>query len=120
MSTSFGRQFFDRQIEYLTKPDFDALVEQQYDPHAILVGFGFTIRGREALREHFKGYLARLGRLVLKSLDDYTEIEDAIFFGATVDTDQGRAKVYDIFVFKDGKAFRHFTGVISIESKPAA
>lgn len=118
MSTSFGRQFFDRQMEYLNKNDIDGLVDNQYDEQAILVSFSDTIRGREALRQYFKGYVEKLGKLELKSIDNFVEIEDAIFFQATMDTVFGRSQVYDIFVFANGKATRHFTGVISVTPKP--
>jgi hypothetical protein len=61
-----------------------------------------------------EGYLARLGTLRLKSTDQFTETEDSIFFEATITTSIGVAKVYDVFLLREGKATHHFTGVISV------
>lgn len=118
MADTPGREFYDRQIEYLRSRDVDGLVAQQYRPDATLVGFEFTRRGSDELRAHFHDYLERLGRIELLSTDQFTETDDAIFFEATVRTDLGEARVYDVFVLEDGKASHHFTGVISLA--PAA
>jgi hypothetical protein len=109
-----GREFYDRQVAYLEADDADGVVENQYHPDAVLVAFDFTIRGRDALREHFRGYLDHLGGLRVKSTDKFTETEDAIFFEATAVTGLGEAKVYDVFMLRDGKATHHFTGIISV------
>lgn len=79
-----------------------------------MVGFDFTVQGHAAIREHFEGYLERLGRLKLKSTDKFTETEDAIFLEATITTQLGEARVYDVFLLRDGKATHHFNGVISV------
>jgi hypothetical protein len=117
MSTTFGKAFYERQVAFLATQDINGLVEAQYHPDAVLVGFDFTVRGHTALREHFKNYLGHLGKITLLSTDKFTEIEDAIFFEATVETAIGEAVVYDVFTFKDGKAIRHFTGVKSVKPK---
>jgi hypothetical protein len=95
------------------------LIENQYHEDAILVSFDNTIRGRDALHAYFVGYLDHLGGINLKSTDKFTEIEDGIFFEATVETGIGEARVYDVFTLRDGKIFRHFTGVISVRPKAA-
>ncbi|MBI5961362.1 MAG: nuclear transport factor 2 family protein [Chloroflexi bacterium] len=117
MATTFGKAFYERHVDFLEKQDINNLIEMQYHPDAVLVGFDFIVRGQAALREHFKNYLEHLGTITLLSTDKFTEIEDAIFFEATVKTDFGEAVVYDVFTFQDGKAIRQFTGVKSVKPK---
>jgi hypothetical protein len=117
MSTSAGKAFYDRQLAFLDRQDIDGLIQNQYHPDAVLVGFDFVRRGRAELREHFKNYLGQLGKIRLISTDKFAEIEDAIFFEASVETDIGIAEVYDVFTFKDGQAIRHFTGLKSVKPK---
>ena len=113
-----GKEFYDRQVGFLAEQDIDGLVESQYHPDAVLVGFDFEpVRGTAALKTHFTGYLGHLGKIKLMSTDQFKEIEDGIFFEATVETDIGIAVVYDVFTFKDGKAIRHFTGVKAVRPK---
>ncbi len=117
MAKTQGQEFYERQIDFLAKQDIKGLVTTQYHPDAVLVGFEFTVRGRDQLLEHFKNYLGHLGKIKLLSTDNFAEIDDAIFFEATVETDIGEAQVYDVFTFKDGKAIRHFTGVKAVKPK---
>ena len=107
-----GKEFYDRQVAYLEVGDVDGLVTNQYNPNAQLVGFDFTVVGHEALRIHFREYLKNLGGLKLMSTDKFTETEDSIFFEATVRVGGGEARVYDVFVFDNGKISHHFTGLL--------
>jgi hypothetical protein len=113
MSTSAGREFYDRQVAYLEANDVEGLIQNNYAPDAVLVSFDFQHRGHHALTEHFKEYLKQLGGLKVKSTDKFTETPDSIFFEATVTTGHGEAKVYDVFMLKDGKVTHHFTGLVS-------
>jgi ketosteroid isomerase-like protein len=117
MMNAPGKQFYDTQIAFLEAGDLDGLMSQ-YHEDTILVGFDLTVRGREALRKHMEGYLARLGSFKLKSTDKFTETGDSIFFEATVLTDLGEARVYDVFMLKDGRATHQFTGLISLAPLP--
>ncbi len=112
MSTTPGREFYDRQVALLEAGDIEGLMSQ-YQDDATLVSFDVTRHGVPALRDHFRDYLARLGSLRLLSTDRFTETEDAIFFEATAQTDHGVARVYDVFMLRDGKATHHFTGLIA-------
>ncbi len=114
-----GRAFYDRQIAYLEAGDLDGVL-RQYAEDAVLVGFDVTVRGRAALRTHFASYLRHLGTLRLLSTDKFTETPDSIFFEATMQTDLGVARVYDVFLLRDGLATHHFTGVISVTPAGAA
>jgi len=113
------RAFYDRQVALLEAGDVETIVTQQYAEDAVLVSFDFTRRGRDELRSHFRDYLAHLGGLELVSTDKYTETDDAIFFEATVRTGHGVARVYDVFVLRDGQATHHFTGLLSFTPSEA-
>lgn len=110
---SFGHKFYDEQLEYLASHDVDGLIDNHYDENAVLISFDVgAIRGREALKEHFRNYLQALGNLTVKSTDKFTETEDTIFFEATVTSNLGEARVYDALVLRNGKIVYHFTGVM--------
>jgi hypothetical protein len=115
MEQTPGRAFYRRQIAALEARDMDALLTQ-YHADATLIGFDFTVKGHEAIRKHLEGYLERLGTLKLKSTDKFTETEDAIFFEATITSQLGEARVYDVFMLREGKATHHFTALISLQS----
>src|SRR5437016_4003540 len=107
-----GRNFYQTQIAALEAKDIEAIVSH-YQDDAEIIGFDVFVKGRDAIQKHFTSYLERLGTLKLKSTDKFVETDDAIFFEATILTALGEAHVYDIFILKDGKASRHFTGTIS-------
>ncbi|MFN8452150.1 MAG: hypothetical protein U0521_27035 [Anaerolineae bacterium] len=114
MSSSRGQDFYNRQIKYLEANDVPGLIANQYADDGVIVGFGFTRKGTAALLEHFKNYMAQLGKIKLLSTDKFTETDDAIFFEATVETAGGTAQVYDVFIINpQGKASHHFTGLKS-------
>ncbi len=108
-----GQDFYQQQVAALEAQDVDALVAQ-YHEDAVMVGFDFTARGHAAIREHLTGYLAKLGSLKLVSTDRFAETEDSIFFEATVHTPLAEAKVYDVFLLRDGRATHQWTGVVSV------
>jgi SnoaL-like domain len=106
-----GRIFYKEQIALLEQAKVDELIDRHYDEDAILVSAAKVVRGRGALKEHFRAYLKMLGKLQILSLDVFVETEDTILFEATVRSQMGDAKVYDAFVLRDGKATHHFTGL---------
>ena len=108
-----GWDFYNQQIACLEAHDIDGLMAQYHDD-AVLISFDFTLRGREAIRRHMEGYLQRLGSVKLLSTDKFTETADAIFFEATIRTSLAEAKVYDVFMLRDGMTTHQFTGVIAI------
>jgi hypothetical protein len=109
--TSWGRRFYDEQIALLQQNNADELIERHYHSDAVLGTFQGIVRGQEALRQHFRGYMAKLGKLTVRSLDQFAETEDSLFFEAAVETALGVARVYDAFVLKQGRATHHFTGL---------
>ncbi len=114
------RDFYYRQLDFLGKKDIEGLIHNQYTDDAELLSFDNDIKGAPALIEYFKGYIANLGYIKLISTDKYTEGQDSLFFEATVETAGGIAQVYDIFVMRDGKIWRHFTGLRGFTPKASA
>ncbi|MBK9749475.1 MAG: nuclear transport factor 2 family protein [Chloroflexi bacterium] len=106
------KAFYERQIEFLANNDAVGLIANQYTEDAELLSFTNHIVGAPALVEYFKGYIANLGYIKLISTDKYTEGNSSIFFEATVETAGGIARVYDVFVLRDGKIAHHFTGLL--------
>lgn len=111
--TSVGREFYDRQVQYLLERDTDRLIDEHYNENATLISHDGVVRGREALKQHFRGYLEMLGDFEVLSTDKFTETGDSILFEATVNSHFGQARVYDAFVLRDLKIDYHFTGVMS-------
>jgi len=114
------RAFYERQVQFLADNDISGLIANQYNEDARLVSFTNQIFGAPALLEYFTGYVASLGYVKLISTDKYTETEDAIFFEATMETGGGIARVYDVFILRDGKISNHFTGLLSFTPNAAS
>ena len=113
LETGKYRDFYFRQLDFLGKKDIEGLIHNQYTEDATLLNFDYYIKGTDALIEYFKGYIAGLGYIKLLSTDKYTEGDDSLYFEATVETAGGIAQVYDVFVMRDGKIWRHFSGLRS-------
>ncbi len=92
---TWGHRFYDEQIVLLQENKTDELMERHYHSDAVLVTFQGAVRGEEALKQHFRKYMKKLGQLTVLSLDRFAETEDTIFFEATVMTALGKAQVYD-------------------------
>ena len=107
-----GRILYDRQIRFLLDKDADGLIDTNYAPDAELISFQTVVKGRDALKAYFKGYIEMLGDLVVESTDKFAETDGAIFFEATVQSALGRARVYDAWTIRDGLITHHFTGVM--------
>lgn len=107
-----GKTFYQRQIAALETCDTGILLTQ-YHPDATIIGFDFIVKGHEAISKHFEEYLSHLGTLRLKNTEKFAETDDAIFFEATVISNLGEARVYNVFLLQNGKATHHFTGVVS-------
>ena len=106
-----GKVFYETQVKYLIAGNADKLVEDNYHPDAVVASFDFTVKGHEALKVHFRNYMRWVQIKEVVSTDKFTETEDGVSFEATVRTNRGVAKVYDVFVIKEGKITYHFTGM---------
>lgn len=103
MEATPGRASYGRQIALLEANDVDGLMARYHDD-AVVVTFDTTVAGLPAIREYFERYLARLGSLRLKATEKFTETADSLFFEATVESDLGAARAYDVFLLRQGKA----------------
>ena len=110
-ATTPGRQFYDKQLDYIFAEDVENLIDNNYHEDATLISFDFVVKGRDALKEHFRNYLKMLGNLEVKSTDKFRETEDTTFLEASVMSNLGPAVVYDAWVLRNGKISYHFTGV---------
>lgn len=115
------REFYDRQLAILAEKDFERLANEQYTADAELTNIndGVHVVGAPAIREHFREYVGHLGYIKIISTDKYFETDDALMFEAHIETAGGIAHVYDTFVFRDGKIWRHFAGLIGFQPKQA-
>lgn len=111
-----GRQFFDKHLETISAGNIDEMVDRDYAEDAVLVTFfnGFpdetppiTVKGREAIKQFFKKYMATIGSIDVKSLD-FTEAGDDIFFQAKFTCDLGLMNVGDAWTMRDGQIAVHF------------
>ncbi|OGO56039.1 MAG: hypothetical protein A2Z32_02215 [Chloroflexi bacterium RBG_16_69_14] len=111
-----GQTFYDDQVRYCETKDIAGL-RTHYADDAVLISFDNQVVGGDAIAEYFRGYLDRMAGLKLASTDRFVETDDTIFFEATIDLDAGVARVYDAFHLRDGRALRHFTGLLSFTPK---
>ena len=107
-----GWNFYQRHLQYFFDKDIEGLVTNDYTEDAELLAGEFAVKGRDALRQVFTGYLDIIGEFTVRSTEKFMESYDAIILEATLDTEKtGERKVYDAFVMRDGKISHHFTGV---------
>jgi hypothetical protein len=112
MSTTTGRAYIDRRVALVVAGNFDAVVEEGYNDDAPLVSFDGQIRGKEALKAHFRQHLPAMGKITLKSIDKYAETGDSVFVEMTVATSNyGEVTSFEAFVLRGGKADYHFTAL---------
>jgi ketosteroid isomerase-like protein len=114
---SAGRQFYDDHIRFCETGNIEG-IRSHYTDDAALISFDDQIHGGDAIAEYFRGYLARMAGLTVRSTDRFVETDDTVFFEATIDLDAGVARVYDAFVLRDGRATHHFTGLLGFTPKP--
>lgn len=115
------RAFYEKQLAILAEKDHVRLIDEQYTPDAELLSIDHApaVVGSEALKRFFEGYIAQLGYLKLLSTDKYVESDDSVMFEATVETAGGIARVYDTFVMRDGRIWRHYSGLLGFTPKAA-
>jgi len=111
-----GYAFYEAQVRYCEAKDIEG-IRSHYTDDAVLISFDHQIVGRDAIADYFVGYLDGMPGLKLTSTDKFVETADTIFFEATISLDAGVARVFDAFVLRDGKAHRHFTGLLGFTPK---
>ena len=111
MESTPGRRFYEEHLAYINAKDFDGLIDNHYNEDATFTSFFGSLKGREALRQHFRSYLSSLGDLRVR-LDKLTETDNTLLLQTTVTTDAGTMRTYDAFVLRNGKVDYQFYGVI--------
>ncbi len=106
------KKLYEDRVRLLMAGDVERLVEEHYHEDAVLVSFDFVVRGRQALKEHFRNFVKWVSIKEVVSTDRFVETEDAFFYEATAVTNYGVGRVYDCYHLRDGKIVYHFTGVI--------
>ncbi|MCX6635651.1 MAG: MBL fold metallo-hydrolase, partial [Acidobacteria bacterium] len=107
-------EFYDRHVALLAKNDVETLVDTDYHDEAVMVLLARdeaeVIRGKDQLKRVLGAYLEFVYRGFV-STEKYAETEDSLAFEATIRTATGTEQVYDAIELKDGKIFRHYSGV---------
>src|SRR5438270_595238 len=111
MGMTPGRKFYEEHLAYIHAKDFDGLIDHHYNDDAVFTSFFGSLKGREALREHFRTYLGSLGNLHVQ-LDKLTETGETLLLETTVTTDGGTIRTYDAFVLRGGKIAFQFYGLM--------
>lgn len=112
MAVSPGRAYFDKRIELLKAGKIDEMVDAGYNDDALIVDFNGTVKGKQAIKDHFNQHFPMMGGVELKSIDQIVETDDALYVQITVVTGAwGQISTYEGFVLRNGKADYHFTAV---------
>jgi len=108
------RAFVDTHVKLLAAGDADWLVEHDYHDQAVMILMlgdePQVVAGKEALKAQFGYYLKNIYRGTV-SVERLAMTEDTISLEATINTTEGLAKVWDAIFMKDGKIFRHCSGM---------
>lgn len=111
-----GRQFFDKQLEYLSANKIDELIDNQYASDAVLISAfnvlpsppPHVVRGNKALKEFFRAYVDWHGSINVEELTNFVEIEKSIFFQAVFTSKTGRWAAGDAWHMRDGQIEVHY------------
>ena len=109
-----NQAFYDNHLVLLGNKDADALVENDYHDDAEMILLvaeePIYVRGKEALKKQLGDYITYIYRGFI-STEKLAFTEDSIFLEATINTDNGPSKVYDALYMRDGKIYRHYSGL---------
>ncbi len=106
--------FVKKHLELLANGDANALVDNDYHENAAMILMineqPQVISGKAALKQLFTMYLRDIyrGLVTMKKLA-YTD--DSICLEAVIMTSAGESGVYDALFMKDGKIYRHYSGL---------
>ena len=115
------KAFYERHIALLADGDVVRLVDTDYHDDAVMILLAKddaeVIRGKDRLKQVLGAYLEFVYRGFV-STEKYGESEDSLAFEATIRTATGTERVYDAMQLKDGKIFRHYSGVLNRTRDP--
>lgn len=108
------KTFIDEHIRLLAEGDAAKMVEHDYHDEAVMVLMlgqqGQVIAGKAALTAQFDMYLKHIYRGFI-AIDKLGLSEDSICLEARINTTQGESGVWDVLYMRDGKIFRHYSGI---------
>jgi hypothetical protein len=109
-----NQEFYDNHLVLLANKDVNELVEHDYHDDAVMILLvaeePIYVYGKEALKVQLGDYLENIYRGFI-STEKLAITEDSIHLEATIMTAWGESKVYDALYLKDGKIFRHYSGL---------
>lgn len=109
-----NKEFYENHLRLLASNDADILVEHDYHDDALMILFvaqePLYIQGKTALKKQLGDYLKYIYKGFV-STEKLAITDDSIFLEATINTANGISKVYDALYMKDGKIFRHYSGL---------
>jgi len=116
---TFGEQFLQEQVRYLTSGDYDALMKNQYHPDAEMVTFEFTCKGADAIKKYLSvDEPAKAGKILGMQMHHYAESDDVIIFVCSVHSEKlGIFVARDALYLKDKKILRHVALTIPPKSE---
>lgn len=112
--TADWNAFVTKHVELLAAGDASALVDNDYHENAVMVlmvnDAPQVIAGKAALKQLFTMYLRDIyrGLVAMRKLGVH---DDSICLEATIMTSGGECGVWDALYMKDGKIFRHYSGL---------
>ncbi|MDF7819906.1 nuclear transport factor 2 family protein [Runella sp. MFBS21] len=109
-----NQEFYENHLKLLADNDVNVLVEHDYHDDAEMIlhvaDEPIHLKGKEALLQQLGDYLKYIYRGFI-STEKLAITDDSIFLEATINTTNGPSKVYDALYMKDGKIFRHYSGL---------
>jgi hypothetical protein len=109
-----NQEFYENHLRLLANNDADALVDHDYHDDAMMILFvapePIYVKGKDALKKQLGDYLKYIYKGFV-STERLAITDDSIFLEATINTTNGPSKVYDALYLKDGKIFRHYSGL---------
>jgi len=118
MATTPGKQFFDVHMQYIYANDIDGMIDNQYTEDSVLFSpFDVVegkkpphiVKGRAALKEFFRKYLAYQGSINVEELSNFSETDNSIFFQAIFTSKTGRWAVGDAWHMTNGMIDTHYS-----------
>jgi hypothetical protein len=109
-----NQEFYDNHLVLLANKDVNELVEHDYHDDAVMILLvaeePIYVYGKDALKVQLGDYIENIYRGFI-STEKLAITEDSIHLEATIMTAWGESRVYDALYLKDGKIFRHYSGV---------
>jgi hypothetical protein len=117
---SKGRDFYNRQLQYLQNGDIEGLVRDQYHDDAEMVTFEFTLKGKDAIRKYLQeDEPTQAGKVHKSETAFFAESDDCILFTAIIESEKlGTFIARDAFYLRDGKTYRHIALTLPPDKDP--